>query len=191
MTFGGKNMLAVNSIADIVRERTSIKKGFLNKEISREQILSLLEDAVWAPTHGVREPWRFIFISGERKEAFIGEVLKCVEPAKHESTRNKLQDVPAFLVTVVNEDPRQKIRDEDFAAACCLLQNFQLLAWEKEIGVCWKTPAYIHDPRFREALAVKPGEKIVGIMQVGYFDKDIVAKRSRNRTNPAEKWTDF
>lgn len=51
-------MLAVNSIAEVIRERTSIKKGFIDKEISREQILSLLEDAVWAPTHGVREPWR-------------------------------------------------------------------------------------------------------------------------------------
>lgn len=191
MIHGGKDMLAVNSIAEIIRERTSIKKGFINKEISREQILSLLEDAVWAPNHGVREPWRFIFISGERKEAFIEEVLTCVEPAKHESTRSKLGEVPAILVAVMNDDPRQKIREEDFAATSCLLQNFQLLAWEREIGVCWKTPAYIHDPRLRSALGVEPGEKIIGIMQVGYFDKDIVSKRSRNRTNPAEKWTDF
>ncbi|MFS0643871.1 nitroreductase [Siminovitchia sp. 179-K 8D1 HS] len=184
-------MLAVNSIAEIIRERTSIKKGFINKEISREQILSLLEDAVWAPNHGVREPWRFIFISGERKEAFIEEVLTCVEPAKHESTRSKLGEVPAMLVAVVNDDPRQKIREEDVAATSCLLQNFQLLAWEREIGVCWKTPAYIHDPRLRSALGVEPGEKIIGLMQVGYFDKETVAKRSRNRTNPAEKWTDY
>ncbi|WP_339161497.1 nitroreductase [Siminovitchia sp. FSL H7-0308] len=184
-------MLAVNSIAEVIRERTSIKKGFIDKEISREQILSLLEDAVWAPTHGVREPWRFIFISGERREAFIEKVLTCVEPAKHESTRAKFGEVPVFLIAVVDDDPRQKIREEDFAAISCLLQNFQLLAWEQEIGVCWKTPAYIHDPRFRSALGVEPGEKIAGIMQVGYFDKEIVAKRSRNRTNPAEKLTDF
>ena len=182
-------MLAVNSIADIIRDRTSVKTGFIDKEVSQELVLSLLGDAVWAPTHKTREPWRFIFVSGERKEAYIEAVLACQEPAKHPSTRRKLGEVPAFMIAVMDADPRQKVWEEDFAATSCLLQNFQLLAWEKELGVCWKTPLYIHEPKFREALGVQPGEKIVGLMFLGYFDKEIVARRKRERTNPAEKFT--
>ncbi|MFD1706155.1 nitroreductase [Siminovitchia sediminis] len=184
-------MLATNSIAEIIRNRTTVKTGFIDKEVSQELVLSLLEDAVWAPTHKTREPWRFIFVSGYRKEVFIEAVLQCQEPAKHSATRRKLGEVPAFLITVMNADPRQKVWEEDFAATSCLLQNFQLLAWEQELGVCWKTPPYIYEPAFRESLGVQPGEKIVGIIHIGYFDKEIVAKRKRNRTSPAAKMTAF
>lgn len=184
-------MIAEKTVAEIVRERTSVKSGFIDKEVSRELVLSLLEDAVWAPTHGVREPWRFIFIAGDRREAFIEAILECHEPANHANVRRKFENVPAFLVTVVNADARQKVWEEDFAATSCMLQNFQLLAWEKELGVVWKTPAHIHDPRFRNSLGIGPGEKIIGVLNIGYFDKEIVAKRTRKRTNPAEKFTTF
>ncbi|MBS4224316.1 nitroreductase family protein [Lederbergia citrea] len=184
-------MIATKSIADVIKERTSVKTGYLDKEVSQELILSLLNDAVWAPTHGVREPWRFIFVSGERKEAFIEAILKCHEKSKHETVRNNFVNVPAFLVVVMNEDPRQKVWEEDFAATSCMLQNLQLLAWDQDLGMVWKTPAHIYDPKFRGALGVERGEKIVGVLNVGYFDKEITAKKVRKRTDPAEKMTAF
>lgn len=187
---GNIKVLATNSIADVIRNRTTVKTGFIDKEVNQELVLSLLEDAVWAPNHKNREPWRFIFVSGERKGDFIEAVLECQEPAKH-AARRKFEEVPAFLIAVMDADPRQKVWEEDFAATSCLLQNFQLLAWEKELGVCWKTPAHIHDPKFRSAIGVKPGEKIIGVLHLGYFDKDIVGRRKRERTNPVEKLTAF
>ncbi|MBS4206537.1 nitroreductase [Bacillus sp. FJAT-50079] len=179
------------TITDVIKERTSVKTGYIDKEISQELVLSLLDDAVWAPTHGLREPWRFIFVAGDRKEAFIEAVLQCHDKARHEAVRSKFADVPAFLVVVMNEDPRQKVREEDFAATSCMLQNFQLLAWEQDLGVVWKTPNHIYDPKFRESLGVQAGEKIVGVLNIGYFDKEIVAKKVRKRTNPAEKMSAF
>lgn len=184
-------MIATKTIAEVVKERTSVKTGYINKEVSKELVLSLLDDAVWAPTHGLREPWRFIFVSGDRKEAFIEAILQCHEVGKRDVVRNKFVDVPAFLVVIMNEDPRQKVWEEDFAATSCMLQNFQLLAWDQDLGAVWKTPNHIYDPKFRNALGVEPGEKIVGVLNIGYFDKEIVAKKVRKRTNPAEKMTAF
>ncbi|MCR2822535.1 nitroreductase family protein [Lederbergia panacisoli] len=184
-------MLAVKSIADIIRERTSVKNGYVDKEVSLELVLSLLKDAVWAPTHGVREPWRFIFISRDRKDDFIEVILQCHEKDKHEIIRNKFVNVPAFLVVIMNVDPRQKVWEEDFAATSCMLQNLQLLAWEQEIGMVWKTPIHIHDPKFRQSLEVAPGEKVVGVLNIGYFDKEIIARKIRKRTDPSEKLVSF
>lgn len=184
-------MVSTKSIAEVVRERTTVKAGYIDKEVSQELVLSLLEDAVYAPTHKVREPWRFIFVSAERREAFIDAILKCHEKNMHPSVRNKFIDVPAFLVVVMNEDPRQKVWDEDFAATSSMLQNLQLLAWDQDLGMVWKTPMHIYDPVFHEALGVKPGERIVGVMHIGYFDKDMIAKKVRKRTDPAEKMTTF
>ncbi|MCJ7841020.1 nitroreductase [Lederbergia sp. NSJ-179] len=184
-------MLATTSIARVIRERTSVKKGYMDKEVTQELVLSLLKDAVWAPTHKIREPWRFIFVSGERREAFIEAILPCYEKNKQEATRDKFIHVPAFLVVIINDDPRQKQAEEDFAAASCMLQNLQLLAWEQDLGMVWKTPQHIRDPKFREALNVQPGEKIIGVLNIGYFDKAIVTRKVRQRTDPEQKMTVF
>lgn len=57
-----------------------------------------------------------------------------------------------------------------FSAASALIQNLQLLAWEREIGVVWKTNEYNWSTKFRKAAGVKPGEKVVGTLHMGYFD---------------------
>ncbi|MBO1005090.1 nitroreductase family protein [Pseudogracilibacillus auburnensis] len=184
-------IVTAKSLEEVIKERTSVKTGYLDKEVSKELVLSLLESAVWAPTHGVREPWRYIFVSGDRREAFIEAVLSCRDKSQRETVRRSLEDVPAFLIVVMNADPRQKFWEEDFAATACMLQNFQLLAWEKELGTVWRTPIHIHDPRFHEAVGVKSGEKVVGVLSMGYFDKEIVERKVRRRTNPAEKMSTF
>jgi len=77
---------------------------------------------------------------------------------------------------------------EDYAAASTLIQNAQLLAWDRGIGSCWKTPAYIEDPKIREVLGVKSGERIISMLQFGYFDE---VPKGRERTPVEEKITFF
>ncbi|PWA10090.1 nitroreductase [Pueribacillus theae] len=180
----------IQSISKVIRDRRSIKKGYLPTEVSEDVIVSLLNDAVWAPNHKLREPWRFIFVSNDRKEAFIKSILACYSHDQHEQMRKKFADVPAFLVAIMKIDPRQKQWDENFAATSCLIQNLQLLAWEKDIGMVWKTPQHIYDPKFYDGLGVEKDEKIIGIIQIGYFDKSVKAP-PRNRTDAKEKLTLF
>jgi len=77
----------------------------------------------------------------------------------------------AVTFVIVPEDARQKERLEDYAAASMFIQNVQLLAWDKGIGTCWKTPGFLDNPKFREELGVKPGERIISMLQFGYFDE--------------------
>ena len=61
--------------------------------------------------------------------------------------------------------------DEVSASASALIQNFQLAAWEKEIGVVWKTQSYMYAPQISKSLVLKPDEKLAGVLLCGYFDK--------------------
>ncbi|WP_281282531.1 nitroreductase family protein [Paenibacillus piri] len=45
---------------------------------------------------------------------------------------------------------------------------FSLLAWEHGIGMVWESYPLMHEPAFREALGIGPGEKVVGSLHVGY-----------------------
>ncbi|QAS50872.1 nitroreductase family protein [Halobacillus litoralis] len=176
------------NLANIIRERRSVKSGYLDKEVPTELITGLLEDARWAPTHGLREPWRFIFIPTEEKEQFVESLVKTFPRDMQENRRNYFSQPAAFLIAVMNEDPRQKQWEENFGAISCLLQNFQLLAWEQELGVVWKTNPQIHEPRVRELLGVQPGEKIVGFIHMGFFDQQ---PKPKQRSPIEDKLTIF
>ncbi|WP_241236305.1 nitroreductase family protein [Brevibacillus marinus] len=177
-------------LAKIIRERRTIHR-FTHEPVTKELIIELLNDAIWAPNHGLREPWRFLFVSTDEKERFIEYLLQAFPDDQREKMRTYFQTQgSAYLIVIMPEDPRQKQWEEDFAAAAALIQNFQLLAWERKLGVVWKTNPHNWDPKVRRLLGVKPGEKIVGFLHLGYFDsKD--TPQPKPRTPAEEKLTLF
>ena len=178
----------------IIQERRSIKK-FNGKPVGASVITELLETAAWAPNHGNREPWRFVVAAEGGLETIRNTLKECTIPKWNTLSPEELEPkiagfkLPgAFVFVIVPEDPRQKERLEDFSAASALIQNAQLLAWEKGIGTCWKTPAWIDAPKFREAIGVKPGERILAMLQFGYYDE---LPKAKERTPIEEKITYF
>lgn len=165
------------SIRESIIQRRSIKI-FNGQPVDREDLMRIIDDAVWAPNHGNRQPWRLVVACG--KELFnLHHLLRDIAVPKWQelSTENLEKQMKKFTLAggyvfvITPEDARQKERLEDFAAASIFIQNIQLLAWDKGIGACWKTPAFLDVPKFREALGVKSGERIISMLQVGYFDE--------------------
>jgi len=172
------------SVREAIIGRRSVK-NFNGQPVDLENILSVLEDARWAPTHGLRNPWRFI-VAANKEYVKFQDVLKEYGVPKWkelseeelEKQMKKFRTPGAVVFVVVKEDVRQKERLEDYAAASALIQNAMLLAWDKGIGTCWKTPPFIDNPKFREELGVKAGERIISMLQFGYYD-DIPKGRVR------------
>ena len=165
------------TVKDAIIQRRSIKL-FNGQPVDREKLLSIMEDALWAPNHQLRQPWRFIVACGSELNE-LHELLKEYGiPKWHELSEDALEkqmqkykNPGGYVFVIVPEDARQKERLEDYAAASMLVQNIQLLAWDRGIGSCWKTPGFLDNPKFRESLGVKPGERIISMLQVGYYDE--------------------
>lgn len=181
------------SVREAIISRRSVK-NFNGQPVDLENILSVLEDARWAPTHGLRNPWRFIVAANQEYVKFQDVLKEYGVPKWKELTEEELEKqmkkfrAPGAVVfVVVQEDVRQKERLEDFAAASALIQNAMLLAWDQGIGTCWKTPPFIDNPKFREELGVKSGERIMSMLQFGYYD-DIPKGRVRT---PLEELVTF
>ncbi|MNJ78802.1 hypothetical protein D3C77_766500 [compost metagenome] len=66
------------------------------------------------------------------------------------------------------------------------MQNLLLLGWERNLGMTWSTIDFIHSPLFRDGLGVQKGERIVGILHMGYFDK---VPKPKPRTSAEKKLT--
>lgn len=159
-------------VQQAIRGRRTIKK-FKPDAIPMETLTALLDTAIWAPNHKMREPWRFIIITGDARNSFVNilkeESMKGRDavPMKEAKIQHWLS-IPAYVVVVQQQDPRPLIDEEDFAAVSALIQNFQLAAWEQGIGTLWNTNKHIYNPVLREAIGVTAGEKIVGVLQTGY-----------------------
>ncbi|WP_035186408.1 nitroreductase family protein [Alteribacter aurantiacus] len=178
----------MTSLEKMIRERRSIKSGYTTEEVKEETVVHLLESAIFAPNHGLREPWRFIFVPAEKKDAFIEKLVSTFPKEKQDNRRHYFSQPAAFLIVVMKEDPRQKQWDENFGAVCSMIQNFQLLAWEQRLGVVWKTNPHIYEPKVHEILNIDKDEKVVGFLHLGYFkEEDIPAPKKR--TSAKEKLT--
>ena len=164
------------SVREAVTERRSIKK-FNGETVSREAVMEILSDSRFAPNHGKREPWRFVVGAGENLKDIQELIREFALPAWREMSpealelqSGKFMNPGAILFAIVPMDARQKERLEDYTAIAAFMQNAQLLAWEKGIGTCIKTPAYLDHPKFREALGVKTGERVIAMLQFGHYD---------------------
>ena len=172
----------------IIRERRAIKKGYNDKLVTEEVVRELLNDARWAPTHGMRQPWRFIFVGKEELPEFAKRVAATYPENMQENREKYLNEPNAILVAIMEVPELQKQWDENFGAIATMIQNFWLLAWERKLGVVWKTNPHIYDEKVKEILGVKDNEKIVGFIHLGYFD-EIPAPKERIPIE--EKFTRF
>ncbi len=164
------------TLSEIIKGRRSIG-AFLDTPVPERVVEELLETAKWAPNHHLTQPWRFIYITGEARRG-LAEVRRILHQEASQSSDPEqvravgerayqtVMSIPAFLAVVMAEHEDPHIREEDFAACCCLIQNFMLLAWERGIGTHWKTIS--NDPRQRAFLGLAPNEKLVGFLHLGY-----------------------
>src|SRR5690625_7812884 len=104
------------SLASIIRERRAVKKGYTDKIVQEETVRKLLNDAIWAPTHGMRQPWRFIFVPEEQKSDFAKKVASTYPEERQENREEYLNEPNAILVVVMEEPEAQKQWDENFGA---------------------------------------------------------------------------
>jgi len=149
-----------------------------------------LQAAVSAPNHRMTEPWRFVRVGPQARQALfeISADLKSsggaspLAAAALDKLRAKMLTPSELLVLsqVKVEDP--EMAREDYAAIACAVQSAMLAFWSEGIGSKWSTGDVTTDPRTYARLGIDPvQEEIVGFLWVGYAARNDVAKPRRRR----------
>ena len=60
-----------------------------------------------------------------------------------EDVKAYFSSVQAHIIVIMPEDSNEVLKEEDYAANWALIQNFQLAAWERGLGVFWKRDTYL------------------------------------------------
>ena len=109
----------MKNISEYIKNRRSIyPELFESEEIKKEEILSLLENANFAPTHKLTQPWRFKIISGNKKAELglilANEMKSNTDPEKFsEHTYNKMMTRPVksshVIAVCMQRDPKESV----------------------------------------------------------------------------------
>lgn len=185
------------SILEIIKSRRTIYQ-FKSKLIPLDLVNQCLEAAIWAPNHKMTEPWRFWVIGKETQSELAviyaeNRALKRAEKGSdnyddiYQKALSKFLAIPQVILVGQLLAKDKVTIQEDYAACSCAIQNFQLAAWEIEIGVQWSTGPIIEDKRTYEILKMESIDlKLIGALYMGY--PNCVGKSTRQ---PIEKVTSY
>ncbi len=177
-----------SALAKVIRERRAVKKGYTDQRVEESDIRDLLDHAIWAPTHGMRQPWRFVFVHKDKLPTFAKKVAATYKEDMQQNREDYLNEPNAILVVIMEEPEAKKQWEENYGATASMIQNFWLLAWEQDLGVVWKTNPHIYDPQVEDVLQLADNEKIVGFIHLGYFEKQPIKK---DRISLDDKFSTF
>lgn len=169
------------STIPLFRQRRTLKPAAMDPEraIPRELILDILEDAHWAPTHGLTQPWRFHVFADRTSRADLAAALTDLydrdTPAdrRDEGKRTKLgfgpNRAPAVVALAARIEPHGKIPEwEELAALACAAQNLMLSAHARGLGSFWSTPPVACGRKFAAWLGHDSDHRALGLIYLGW-----------------------
>ncbi|MCB1208957.1 MAG: nitroreductase [Verrucomicrobiales bacterium] len=164
----------------LIRSRRSLKPVDMEpaRAVADEVLAELLENATWAPTHGLTQPWRFrIFAGGARAglAAKLQLLYQSATPAA-EFREDKFAKMgqnpllaPVIIACSMQRDPSHKIVAlEEIEAVACAIQNLMLSATAAGLGSFWSSPPVIGHPEFAQWLGLGAEDQCCGLIYLGY-----------------------
>jgi nitroreductase len=158
-----------------------------SREIAHELLVEILEDAHWAPTHGLTQPWRFHVFIGEGRIRLADALQSLydsttpqgeIRPEKRAKLRAGLLQAPVCIaVSALTQSGGKVSRMDEICATACAIQNILLSAHQRGVGSYWSTPPVACSGGFSMWLGLDSRHTSMGLVYLGY-PKDGDAPRS-------------
>lgn len=169
----------LSEITELMRNRRTIfPEQYSDRKVHREQVELILNNALWAPTHGNTQPWRFhVFMEDglTRLSDFLGKTYLETTPKEHQHDMKlaKLITRPlkssVVIAVSMSRQPEQRIPEvEEIEAVACAVQNMYLTATAYGLGAFWSTPKLVYSSEMNAFLGLGEADKCLGLVYLGY-----------------------
>ncbi|MCF8246344.1 MAG: nitroreductase [Saprospiraceae bacterium] len=166
-------------VSELIRKRRSIfPKTYNQKPIPMAIIEEVLENANWAPTHRLTEPWRFKVFTGpalERLGDYLADFYRNNTPeeqfseAKFTKSKENPRRSACVIAICMKRDAEERVPEwEEVAAVACAVQNMWLTCTAHHVGSYWSSPKAALEAD--EFLGLEAGERCLGLFYMGYHD---------------------
>jgi len=168
---------------DAIHGRRSIRK-FKPEPVPRPLLEALIKKAMWAPSAMNTQPWKFIVLTGQKRQALID--ISCRALAQldirlralfNEKMRTFIHGyfkdfggAPAIVVVLTAVPEHEVYLAGNYQASAAALYNLLLLAYEAGLGTCWMTGPLWVEKELLDFLGY-PDWRLVGLTPIGYPDQ--------------------
>src|SRR6478735_2139547 len=182
-------------VNNLIHERRSVfPRDYSGQVVDDDIIRQMLENANWAPSHKLTEPWRFVVFSGEGRRKlgnFQGEFYKKSTMAngtfndeRYHGLLTKPMESSHVIAIGMKRDEKKSVPEwEELGAVFCAIQNMYLTATAYGIGCYLSTGGVTFFEEANAVFGLSPEDRIVGFFNIG------IPKNTNqvSRRNPANE----
>lgn len=185
----------------LIAERRSIFQAqYSGEKVDDKIVTQMLENANWAPTHKLTEPWRFVVYTGkgiQKLAEFQSSLYQQVTSAKGTYNEDRFQNLltkPQLSSHIISvgmvRDPKKSLPEiEEVGAVYCAVQNMYLTACAYGVGCYLSTGGITFFEEAKPFFNLGPDDKLLGFMHVG-MPKGPVPPGKRKPIADKVKWID-
>lgn len=171
--------LDASSFNQLIKNRRSVfQKDYTGQRVDDTIIHQLLENATWAPTHKLTEPWRFVVFTGDglKKLAdFQSECYKQVATSKgnfqqdrYEALKTNPMKSSHIIAVCMKRDEKKSVPAwEELGAVFCAVQNMYLTATAYGIGCYLSTGGITNFEEAKSFFELETEDKLLGFLHIG------------------------
>lgn len=169
----------LSEITSVIRDRRTIyPEQFSDRKLHREIIEQILNNAIWAPNHGMTQPWRFKVFIGDgivRLAEFqanhyrIKTTAENFDQGKFEKFLNRPKLAQAIIAICLDRQESEKIPEiEEIEAVACAVQNMYLTCTAYGLGAYWGSGGATYSDELKGFLGIKKKDRCLGFFYLGY-----------------------
>ena len=191
-------VILTEQLNKLIKSRRSTKPRLFNgKKIDDEIVWQILQNAMWAPSHGLTQPWKYKVYSksGLVKLAdFQAELYQQMtepekfKPEKYERMKSNIIKSSHVIVICMERQKSEKIPEvEEIEAVACSVQNMALTAAAYDICSFWGSGGVTYTSELKQFLGLGEKDRCLGYLYLGYSDTPSTTSR-RNSLEENVVW---
>ena len=193
----------IQFLSKLIRERRSVYPKDFNaeKKIDDQIVSEILDNAVWAPNHGLNQPWFFKVFHNQGVVTFFNkmkEIYLEITPSDKQNEKKiakydeKAGQISHIIAVCMKRDSAKRYPEiEDIVATSCVIQNIYLQLKPQGIAGYLSTGDICYTFQIREFLNLGEDERCMGFFQLGVPSGDIkIPVRKRIPSSEKTEWID-
>jgi nitroreductase len=163
----------------LIKSRRSVfPQDYTGEPVDDLIVKKILETAIWAPTHKLTQPWRFIVFTGAAIKSFaeaqaaiykrVTEADGTFKESKYQSLQTKPLLSSHIIAVIMHRDEKKSVPEiEEVGAVFCAVQNIYLATTAYGIGGYFSTGGVTYFNETKTLLEIDPGDKVLGFFHLG------------------------
>lgn len=189
----------VDSFEVLVKNRRSIfPQDYTGEPVADEIVRKILDSALWAPSHKLTQPWRFIVFTGAGLKSLAvaqAELYKKVTEADGSFRDERYQNLLTkpllsshVVAVLMKRDEKKSIREvEEIGAVFCAVENMYLAATAYGVGAYLSTGGITYFDEAKSLFGLSDEDRFIGFFHIG-TPKRIPSAQKRKPFDEVVAW---